>query len=122
MGIGLFGRDDQQDERMDNLEGHIRALTELVQQNQLDMAALRIDLMGLQAHVNEKLSASDFDPTIMELNEELAEARGRYEEVSDAATDSWTTLQAGATDAYNSLRSSLESAAARILETAQKQS
>ena len=61
MGIGLFGRDDQQDERMDQLENHIRALTELVQQNQLDMAAIRIDLMGLQAHVNEKLSAADFD-------------------------------------------------------------
>lgn len=118
--MGLFGHDDQQDERLAALEKHIRELTEVVQQNQLDTAKVGIDVITLQAQVNEKLSASDFDPTIMDLNAKLAEAREQYEQVSAAATESWATVQSGAADALGTLRSSLEDAATRLSEVAPK--
>ncbi|UCE89891.1 MAG: hypothetical protein JSW10_03440 [Pseudomonadota bacterium] len=118
--MGLFGRDDEQDKRLAALETHIRQLTEAVQQNQLDTAKVGIDVIKLQAQVNEKLSAADFDPTIMELNAELAEARQQYEQVSAAAAESWATVQSGAADALGTLRRSLEDAANRLSEAAPK--
>ena len=49
---------------------------------------------------------------------ELAEARKQYEEVEAAASDSWTTLQAGTAEAVRTLRDSVESAADRIAKLA----
>ena len=118
--MGLFGRDDEQDARLAALETHIRQLTEVVQQNQLDTATVRIELMKVQAQVDEKLSAEDFDPTIMDLNAKLAEARKQYEQVSAAATESWATMQSGATAALGTLRRSVEDASKSLAEAAPK--
>jgi seryl-tRNA synthetase len=112
--MGLFGRDDAQDERLNALEAHVRKLTEAHQQSQLDAAALRIDVMRLRANVAGKVSSDELDPTIVALNQELAEARKQYEEVEAAASDSWATLQAGTTEAVRTLRDSVEAAADRI--------
>ena len=116
--MGLFGRDDQQDERIDALEAHVRGLTESLQQSQLDAASIRIDLMRLRAGVDGKLSSDELDPTFITLNQELTEARKQYEEVAAAASESWTTLQAGSTEAVQALRASVESAANRIAKVA----
>ena len=116
--MGLFGRDDQQDERLDALEAHVRKLTEALQQSQLDATAIRIDVMRLRASVDDKISSDELDPTIIQLNQELADARKKYDEVAAAATDSWGTVQAGATKAVQLLRDSVESAADRITKVA----
>ena len=46
--MGLFGDDQLQDERLNALEAHIRVLTEIQQQNQLDITENNILL--IEAH------------------------------------------------------------------------
>ena len=114
--MGLFGNDDEQDARLDALEGHVRMLSDVAQRTQLDLAALTVRMIGLQAQIDDKLAASDFDPSIMALNDQIANAREEFEKASSAAAESWSTLHAGATDALNVLRASVDEAS-RDLES-----
>ena len=120
--MGLFGDDKLQNQRLDALEQHIRVLTETVQQNQLDIAACRIGILAIQAEINaaaeaiqnrldEKVSTSEVDPMLQQLNTELGQARARLEESSQAATETWGTLQGGLREAFDTLRTSVEEAA-----------
>jgi CII-binding regulator of phage lambda lysogenization HflD len=108
--MGIFGNDKLQDERIAALEEHIRVLTETVQANQADLAKIWIEILALEAQVDEKVSASDVDPTIVKLNEDLATARKELEKSSAAASESWATLQSGVRDAFKALRSSVNKA------------
>jgi hypothetical protein len=108
--MGIFGDDKLQDERIAALEEHVRALTEAVQASQADLVEGRIAILKLQAQVDEKVSASDVDPTIVKLNEDLANARKELDKSSAAASESWATLQSGVRDAFDSLRSSVNKA------------
>ncbi len=109
--MGLFGNDEQQDQRLDALETHIRALTETVQSNQLDLSGIQIQLIKLETQIGSKLSEGDVDPTIIELGEQLGVARRQLGEASAAAAESWSTLQAGVTEAAATLRAGIQSAA-----------
>ena len=112
--MGIFGDDKLQDQRIAALERHVRVLTETVQANQVDLAAGWIAILALQAQVDEKVSSSDVDPTLGELNQRLAAARKRFEESSAAASESWATLQGGVRDAFETLRTSVHEASDRI--------
>jgi len=112
--MGIFGDDKLQDQRIAALEQHVRALTETVQANQVDLAAGWIAILALQAQVDEKVSSSDVDPTLGELNQRLAAARKQLEESSAATSESWVTLQGGVRDAFATLRTSVNQAAERI--------
>ena len=120
--MGLFGDDKKQDERLDALEQHIRVLTETVQQNQLDIAACRIGVLAVQAEIDaaaetiqnrldEKVSTGDVDPVLQQLNTDLGQARAQLEASSEAAAETWTTLQGGLRDAFETLRTSVDEAA-----------
>lgn len=108
--MGIFGDDKLQDERLDALENHLRELTQTVQANQADLAETQIAILGLQAKVDEKISAADVDPSIVKLNEELATARQELDKTSAAASESWAKLQGGVNDAFESLSTSMRSA------------
>jgi len=112
--MGIFGDDKRQDERLAALELHVRVLTETVQANQVDLAAAWIAILALQAQVDEKISAADIDPTISALNEQLGEARNQLAKTSDTASESWATLQNGVRGSFETLRSSVHEASARI--------
>jgi predicted nucleic acid-binding Zn-ribbon protein len=112
--MGIFGDDKRQDERLDALENHIRDLTQSVQTNQADLAETRITLLGLQANVDDKVSAADIDPAIVKLNEDLATARQELEQASAAASESWAELQGGVNDAFERLRTSTRAAVERL--------
>ena len=112
--MGIFGDDKMQDERIAALENHVRKLTETVHANQADLAEGRIAILGLQSKVDEKVSASDVDPTIVKLNKDLAEARVQLEQASAAASESWATVQKGAQDAFDTLRTSVQQASDQI--------
>jgi hypothetical protein len=112
--MGIFGDDKKQDERIAALEDHVRALTETVQANQLDLVEGRIANLALKAKIDEKVSAADVDPAMVKLNQELGVARRQLEEASAAASESWATLQKGAQDAFETLRTSVREAADRI--------
>ena len=112
--MALFETDKEQDARLDALEAHIRAISEGLQQNQLDVIKLGIGLIRMEAMVGEKIDASDVDPTITALNEQLGVARAEYQRLEAAAQDTWSSLHDGATAAVATLRASVEEAQARI--------
>ena len=112
--MGIFGDDKRQNQRIAALELHVRTLTETVQANQTDLAAGWIAILALQAQVDEKVAASDIDPAIGRLNEQLGVARQQLEASSAAASESWATLQTGVRDAFEQLRTSVRQAADRI--------
>ena len=112
--MGIFGDDKLQDQRIAALERHVRVLTETVQANQVDLAAGWIAIFALQAQVDEKVSSSDVDPTLGELNQQLATARKQLEKSSAAASETWATLQGGVRDSFETLRGSVNQAADRI--------
>ena len=116
--MGLFGDDSRQNERLDALELHIRALTEAVLQNQLDVAEIRIEMMSteaqieaLQGQLEGKVSAGEVDPVFSELNQELSTARQELEASSQAAEETWATLQDGLFESFETLRKSVSKAA-----------
>ena len=112
--MGIFGDDKGQDERIAALENHVRKLTETVHANQADLAEGRIAILGLQSKLDEKVSASAIDPTIVKLNQELATAREQLDQASTAASESWATMQKGAQDAFDTLRTSVQQATDQI--------
>ena len=102
--MGIFGDDKLQDERIAALEEHVRVLTESLQGTQVDLTQGWIAILALQAKVDEKVSAEDVDPAIVKLNKDLGDARVKLEEASNAASESWATLQKGVRDAFERLR------------------
>ncbi len=112
--MGIFGNDKEQDARIDALESHVRAISESIQQTQLDVMKVNISLIRMESMLGDKVSSEDVDPGIVVLNEQLGVARIEYERMSDAAEDTWTTLHAGASGALATLRSSVEDAAERV--------
>ena len=112
--MGIFGDDKMQDERLNALEIHIRALTETVLANQVDLAGAWIAIISLQAQIDEKVSAEEIDPTIGALNKQLGEARGQLAKASDAASESWATMQDGVRDSFETLRGSVREASERL--------
>jgi hypothetical protein len=114
--MGLFGNDKEQDARLGAIEDWLQGLTGVVQKNHLATSQLRIDLMQLQSGVDEKLSKEDFDPTVIQLNDRLAQARVKYEEAKSAAAENWTSLQNSAMQALEELDQELQEAADRMDE------
>lgn len=112
--MGIFGNDKEQDTRLDALESHVRAISEAIQQNQLDVIKLRLSLVRMESLLGDKVDRGAVDPAISALNEQLGAAREEYDRMAAAATDSWATLHAGASDAVSSLRSAVEEAALRV--------
>ena len=116
--MGLFGNDKEQDARIDAMEEFVRALAEAVHQNQLDSITLGVALVRMEAQISGKVSAADVDPALVAFNEQVGVAREEAKRAADAASDSWATLQAGATDALITLRASADAAKARIAQEA----
>jgi hypothetical protein len=112
--MGLFGDDNLQDARLDALEAHVRRLTEMLQENQIELFATQIAALALQAQIDEKVSADDVDPVIAELNTGLGQARERAQAAQAAASESWATLQDGAQSAADTMRASVAAARSRL--------
>ena len=113
--MGIFGDDKLQDERLEALEGHVRALTQTVQANQADLAEAHIAILQLQAEVDDKVSEADVDPAVVSLNEDLGRAREELERSKAAASESWATLQGGVNDAFESMRTSVQKAYSKAI-------
>ena len=110
----LFTTDKEQDARLDAVENHLRAMSEAVQQTQLDVMTVNISLIRLESNLGKKVSTEDVDASILSLNEQLGIAREEYEKTAAAAEESWATLHDGAASALSTLRSSVQQASDRI--------
>ena len=112
--MGLFGNDKEQDSRLDAIEEWLQGLTAVVQKNHLATSQLRIDLLQLQSSLDDKLSQEDFDPTVIMLNDRLAQARVKYEEARSVATENWASLQNSAMQSLEELDRELQEASERM--------
>ena len=54
--MGLFGNDSEQDARLDAMESHLRAMSESIQQTQLDVMKTKISMIRLEAMLGDYLS------------------------------------------------------------------
>lgn len=109
--MGLFGNDEQQDQRLDSLEKHVRQISQLVQQNQMDITSLNLDVLSLNSQLSdlnkqlgEKLSVKELDPAFDVINSQIKEAREELKRVNEAATEAWEPLQAGVSQSIARLR------------------
>ena len=108
--MGIFGDDKRQDERIAALESHVRILTETVQVNQADLAEGRIAILELQAQVDEKVSSSDVDPTIVKLNQELATGAQATRRSLNRRVRKLDDIAERRSDAFETLRKSVSQA------------
>jgi uncharacterized membrane protein HdeD (DUF308 family) len=99
-----------QDTRLDRFESHLRGLTDDVYLNQMDLTSCRIELLRLEKAVLGKVSPSDLDPALVELNQQLAETRAKVEEASKTAENEWTAVHKSVRAAFESLRKSVSEA------------
>ena len=136
--MGIFADDEQQDKQIAaletrlgelaqnvqdhqaNLGSQLRDLTQLVHANQADLVEASIAILELKAKLDEKISISDVDPAVVELNQELGKAREELDRSKAAASESWSTLQAGVNESFETLRGSVREAYERARQ-AEKQ-
>jgi hypothetical protein len=111
--MSIFGTDKEQDSRLDAIEEHLRTLTEDLARARLGIAANRAVVIGLQAAIEEKLQADDFDPAVMEFSEKLGQARVVFGQLEEATNEQWVAMQ-------GQLNESLDTAEAFLEETAEK--
>ena len=100
-----------QDERLSLMEKNLLSLAMTVQDNQVDIANCMIVQMGLQAGMSQKVSKSDVDPALTELNTTLAQVRKGVQEASVAAEETGKAVGREARDALQELRKKIEEAA-----------
>ena len=110
--MGLFGNDKEQDTRLESLEIHVREITDTLINSCLEVAALRVSQINLQAQVEGKVTAGEVDPAITALNEQLGVARVETEKAANAAAESWGSLHTKAAAALKSLQANIAKAAA----------
>lgn len=116
--MGIFGRDSEQDERLDAIERQLRRVTEQVGQLSIDLGVTRMELLKTRVNVDNSVKASDLDPAFGALNQSLTETRAKLAESKAAADDAWTTLQDSSDDALATLRTGIDDAWARLDEEA----
>lgn len=112
--MGLFGHDDEQDARLDEIERRIRRITEQIGELSVDVSQTRIELLKTRSQVAESVRASDLDPVFNELNESIKTARATLEESKAAADDSWAMLQDGSDNAVAAMRTGVDGAWDRL--------
>lgn len=108
--MGLFGNDQEQDERLDAIEEWLQGLTKVVQQHKLDTVELKLELMKLRSQLGDKLSEQDFDPAIMQVSAGISEARELARQAASAAEEGWQKMQTSALDALDELNAALDEA------------
>jgi chromosome segregation ATPase len=103
--MSIFGKDKKQDERLDDMERHIRRLVEQVGELTVDLGATRTELLRARADI------SDVDPAWGELDSLLKDSRARLEETSAAADEAWGDAQARSAEALQELQKRLNGVA-----------
>lgn len=112
--MGIFGNDQEQDERLNAIEEWLQGLTKVVQNHQLNTAELRLELLKLQAGVDRKLSENDFDPLVMQFSDKITEAREVAKQAADTAGEGWAKIQKSAISSLEDLNEELARAVENV--------
>lgn len=103
-----------QDSRIELLEQDAIDGVIALQETQAALAIHTATLLALAAEVQQKVSSSDVDPAIAELNQSLGEARTRMREAESKGRESWKKTQKEANQAFADLRKNMSGAAAEL--------
>ena len=108
--MGLFGHDDEQDDRLDAIERQMRRMTDQIGQLSVDLGVTRMELLKARVAVGEAVKAAEVDPMFGQLNESLVKARAQLNASKAAADDAWVTLQDSSDEALETMRTDIDSA------------
>jgi uncharacterized membrane protein HdeD (DUF308 family) len=117
MAFGTTGQEvlvNLQDSRIEMLENHVRAGARALQETQASLADQTAMLVALDGELRKKVSSSEVDPAILELNRKLAEARVQMDQAATATRDSWNRTQKEANAAFEALRESAAEMSGRL--------
>jgi hypothetical protein len=114
--MGLFGHDDEQDDRLDAIERQLRRITEQIGQLSIDLGVTRMELLKTRAAADKSVKSGDLDPLFGQLNDSVTATRAKLEESKAAADDAWVTLQDSSDEALETMRMGIESAWSRLDE------
>ena len=117
MALGNAGRHaltQLQDTRIAVLERHVRSGAEALHQAQAGLADQSAMLLALDNEVRKKVSSSEVDPAIVELNKDLGKARERMKEAAAAAKENWSKTQDEADAAFKKLQDSTSAISKRL--------
>ena len=109
-----------QESRVTLLEENYYMLREAVQTNQADIAAILILQAGLIAQVSDKVSKSDVDPALNELNEELGKARDNIQQAGEAAKETGDDIKKKAEDLWANSKDKLSELRKKIDDATKK--
>jgi hypothetical protein len=107
MALGRTGQQtltQLQDTRIEKLEYHIRAGAQALQETQAILADHTAMFVTLDAELRKKVSLSEVDPVIQELNEGLGTARERMRQASEATAEAWDAAQKEAAAEFERLK------------------
>ena len=93
------------------MEKNLLSLAMTVQDNQVDIANCMIVQLGLQAGMSQKVSKSDVDPALTELNTTLGKVRKDVQEASAAAEETDEAVGREVRGALQELRRKIDEAA-----------
>lgn len=108
--MGIFGDDDSQDARLDQLEWHVRRLVEEVQQLSIDLGVTRTELLRARIDLGGAVRKGDVDPSIVALNEAAGESRKHVDAARSASEDRWGELRQRADESLDQLRAQIDEA------------
>ncbi len=98
--MDLFGIKAHEEEHRDTHLA-LRRLVEQVSQLTINLGQTRMELRKLSLKVDGKLDAGDVDPAIIGINQALANARVKLQEVAASAEENWNTLSDQLEDAVD---------------------
>jgi uncharacterized membrane protein HdeD (DUF308 family) len=107
MALGRTGQESLthlQDTRIEMLERHVRAGAQILQETQAVLVDHTTMLLALDNELRKKVSTSEVDPAIQELNKDLGEARKQMQVAAAATKETWDTTQQEANAAFEKLR------------------
>jgi uncharacterized membrane protein HdeD (DUF308 family) len=96
-----------QDTRIEVLERHAREGAQALQETQTALADHAAMLLALESELRKKVSLSEVDPAIQDLNEKLGVARVQMQQASEATKEAWDEAQVEANAAFKGLRVTL---------------
>ena len=98
--MDLFGIKAHEEEHRD---AHlaIRRLVEQVSQLSIDLGQTRMEVRKLSLKIDGKIDADGVDPAMVGVNQAIADARVKLQEVAVAAEENWNTLSEQLEDAVD---------------------
>ena len=95
-----------QDSRIENLENLVRVGALELLETQAVLVDHTAMLIALGNELSQKVSASNVDPAIVELNDNLKNARVELQKASDVTQEAWEGVQHEASESFQKLRKS----------------